>query len=186
MKCVSHPEIDAVSTCVRCGSGICQNCTLGTQYQIGNKPLCTKCNYEIGLENDHIFKTVLNQKKIKLIIFSITFVFGLAAFIANQVKGKGIAMAIIAMLFFWGFGFIGNFFDKTPDTRSVKSQTKDALHEIQYPMSTLVGKIIGFFIMALTSPIQIAACLIGIGKVQKQITENTAILNGFVTENTQQ
>jgi hypothetical protein len=185
MKCITHFETDAVGTCARCGVGMCQDCVNSTFYQIDNKSLCKKCNYEVGLENDQIFKSVLKSKWIKLIIFLVTFAIGLIIFIGNKIGGAGTASAVIGMLFCWGLGFIGNFFDKNPDTRSVKTQAKDALLEVKYPVSTFVGKILGFFIMALTSPIQIVAFWIGINKVKKQIAENANVLNMFVVENTQ-
>ena len=179
MKCIGHSDIDAVATCVRCGSGLCQECVNGTCYQIDNKPLCKKCNYEVGCENDGIFKSVLKSKQIKLIIFIVTCVIGLIVLVVNKANGSGTVSAVIGMLFIWGLGFIGNFFEKHPDTRSIKAQTKDALFEIQHPMSTLVGKILGFFIMAVTSPIQILFLLIGINKVKNQIAQNMAIINSM-------
>ena len=183
MKCIVHTEIDAVSNCIRCGSGICQECVISTYYQIDNKPLCKKCNYEVGCENDQIFKSFLKSKYIKMGIFVATFLFGLIVFIVNKSKGAGTGSAVFLMLLIWGLGFIGNFFDKKQDTRSVKAQAKDALLEIKYPVSTLVGKVLGFFIMALTSPFQIAALFIGINKVKKQITDNNAIMNQFISDN---
>jgi len=176
MNCIQHPETGAVSFCARCGAGLCHECATGTFYQIDSKPLCAKCNYEVGCENDRIFQSVLRGKQIRLVIFTVTFVLGLAALISGLVRhdtGGG----VFCMLFLWGLGFIGNFFDKQPDTRSVKAQVKDAAFEIQYPVASLVGKIISFFIMAVTSPIQIAALLIGIGKVKKQRADNTALLS---------
>jgi hypothetical protein len=180
MKCVEHSDVDAVSTCIRCGSGLCQECFNGTYYQIDNKPLCRKCNCEVGYENDSIFKSVLKSKQIKLAIFMVTCVIGLIVFIVNKVNGSGTVSALIGMLFVWGLGFIGNFFEKQPDTRSVKAQTKDALLEVQNPIATLIGKMFGFFIMAVTSPLQIIALLIGINKVKKQIADNMAIINSIV------
>jgi hypothetical protein len=112
-------------------------------------------------------------------IFVATFIIGLIIFVVNKVSGSDTFSALIGMLFVWGLGFIGNFFEKTQDTRSVKAQTKDALLEVKYPVSTFVGKILGFFIMALTSPIQILALLIGINKVKKQIADNTSVMNKF-------
>jgi hypothetical protein len=176
MKCIGHSEIDAVSTCARCGGGVCQDCVNETFYQIDNKPLCKKCNYEVGLENNNIFKSFLKSKQIKFWIFVVTFVVGLISLVVNKTNGSGTASAVIGMLFFWGLGFIGNFFEKAPDTRSVKAQAKDALLEVRYPVSTLVGKIIGFFIMAVSSPIQIIILLFSIKKVKKQIFENEAIM----------
>ena len=186
MKCITHNEIDAVATCARCGAGICPECTQGTFYQIDNKPLCKKCNYEVGLENDQIFKKVLRQKKIKMFIFLVTFVIGLVVFFYNRANGAGMASAVFLMLLCWGIGFIGNFFDRNPDNRSIKAQAKDAYREIKYPFSSFIGKILGFFVMALFSPFVILASLIGILRVNKQVVDNANVLNRFVAENTQQ
>jgi hypothetical protein len=183
MKCIVHTETDAVSSCARCGAGVCQECVIGTYYQIDNKPLCKKCNYEVGCENDQIFRSLIKSKQIKMVIFIATFIIGLIIFIVNKINGSDTFSAVFGMLFVWGLGFIGNFFEKTPDNRNVKAQTKDALLEVKYPVSTLIGKILGFFIMALTSPIQILALLIGINRVKKQIAENNAIMSKFMTEN---
>jgi len=179
MKCFSHSDTDAVANCIRCGCGICQECVTNTQYQIDNKPLCTKCNYEVGCENDAIFKSVLKSKKIKFVIFAVTFLLGLIVLFTNLNSEYGNASAVIGMLFCWGLGFIGNFFDKQPDNRSVKAQTKEAMLEIKHPISSLVGKIFGFFILAVSSPIQIVLLYIGISKVKKQIAENEAIVNNL-------
>jgi hypothetical protein len=184
MKCITHSDIDAVATCVRCSAGICQECTNGTFYKIDNKPLCKKCNYEVGLENNSIFKSALRGKQIKMIIFLITFVVGLVFFIFTKNTGHSTFSSVFYMLLCWGVGFIGNFFDKKTDNRSVKTQVKDAYGEIKHPFATLIGKILGFFIVALTSPIQILACLIGIIRVKKQISENENVLNRFIAENT--
>jgi len=143
MKCINHSETDAVAACARCSVGICQDCTNGTFYQIDNKPLCKKCNYEVGLENDSIFKKFLRGKYIKLGIFSVTFVFGLIMFIVTRIDGQSTFSSVFTMLLIWGIGFIGNFFDKQPDTRSVKTQMKDAITEVNHPISTLIGKILG-------------------------------------------
>jgi len=183
MKCITHPDIDAVATCGRCGAGICQDCVNSTFYQIENKPLCKKCNYETGLENDRIFKSFLRPKQIKMIIFLVTFVIGLILFFYTKASGHTTFSSVFYMLLSWGFGFIGNFFDKNPDTRSVKTQAKDAILEVKHPFATLLGKILGFFIMAISSPIQIIALLIGIGKVKKQITDNAIVLERFVSQN---
>ncbi|MDR2510153.1 MAG: hypothetical protein LBC77_05870 [Spirochaetaceae bacterium] len=180
MNCISHSDIDAVGICARCGSGLCQECVNSTYYQIDNKPLCKKCNYEVGCENDGIFKSVLRSRLIKLIIFIVTFVIGLTVFIVNKTNGSETASAVIGMLFIWGLGFIGNFFEKqAPDARSVKAQTKDALLEVKHPVSTLIGKILGFFIMAVTSPLQILFLLIGINKIKKQIAQNRTVINSI-------
>jgi hypothetical protein len=183
MKCITHNEIDAVATCARCSAGICSECSQGTFYQIDNKPLCKKCNYEVGLENDHIFKSFLRPKQIKMIIFLVTFVIGLVLFFYTKASGHTTFSSVFYMLLSWGFGFIGNFFDKNPDNRGVKTQTKDAILEVKHPIATLVGKILGFFIMAISSPIQIIVCLIGIGKVKKQIAENAIVLDRFISQN---
>jgi hypothetical protein len=179
MKCIEHPEIDAVSTCARCGGGLCHECVSSTFFQIDNKPLCKKCNCEICGENDRVFKAVLKSKQIRMGVFAVTFVIGLVSLISSLAKESSTVSAVIGMLFFWGLGFIGNFFDKNEDTRSVKSQTKDAMLEIKYPVSTLVGKILGFFIMAVSSPLQILFAIIGIVRVKKQIARNAAILQGL-------
>ncbi|MDR0389192.1 MAG: hypothetical protein LBH73_03915 [Spirochaetaceae bacterium] len=183
MKCIGHSEVDAVSTCARCGAGICPDCVNGTFYQVDNKPLCRKCNYEVGLENDHMFKSMLRSKRIKTGIFIVTFIGGVVVFIVNKTGNAGTASAVIGMLFCWGLGFIGNFFDKQPDNRSAKAQAKEALREVKYPLSTLIGKLLGFFIMALTSPLQIIAFLIGINGVKKQIADNNTILSRIKVEN---
>jgi hypothetical protein len=183
MKCITHPDIDAVATCGRCGAGLCQECVNGTFYQIDNKPLCKKCNYETGLEKDRIFKSFLRPKQIKMGIFLVTFVIGLVLFFYTKANGHTTFSSVFYMLLCWGFGFIGNFFDKNPDTRSVKTQVKEAHDEIKHPFATLIGKILGFFIMAVSSPIQIIALLIGIGKVKRQINENAIVLERFVSQN---
>ena len=186
MNCITHADINAVATCARCGAGICQNCTNETFWKIDNKPLCKKCNYETGLENDRIFKSVLKSKQIKMGIFVVTFLVGLIVFLISKNQGSGTAEAVFKMLLCWGIGFIGNFFDKHTDNRSVKAQTKEAIQEAKHPLATFIGKILGFFLMAISSPIQILALLIGIIRVRKQVVENTNILNRFVAENTQQ
>ena len=182
MKCITHLDVDAVATCPRCNATICQECTNGTFYKIDNKPLCKKCNYEVGMENDHIFKSFLRGKQIKLVIFTVTFFIGIILFISSKTSGLTTFSSVTYMLFCWGLGFIGNFFDKKTDTRSVKTQMQDAITEIKHPIAAFLGKILGFFIMAVSSPIQIVALLIGIAKVKKQITDNTNILNMIVNE----
>ena len=183
MNCIIHTDVNAVSTCARCGAGICQNCTNETFWKIDNKPLCKKCNYDTGLENDQIFKSVLRSKQIKMGIFAVTFLIGLIVFLVSKNQGSGTAGAVFKMLICWGIGFIGNFFDKKNDNRSVKAQAKDAMLEVKHPIATLVGKILGFFIMAISSPIQILALAIGIIKAKKQVDENAEILNRFIAEN---
>ncbi|GMO25928.1 MAG: hypothetical protein Ta2B_05720 [Termitinemataceae bacterium] len=181
MKCINHAEVDAVTTCVRCGAGLCQDCNNNTVYKIDNKPLCRKCNYEIASENVNLFRSALTVQTVKLVIFILTFVIGIVSLFISLSKESSTFGAVIGMLFFWGLGFIANFFDNKNDNRSVKKQTKEALDEVHHPLATLFGKLIGFFIMAVSSPIQIILLLVGTGKVKKQLTEATSIANSFTT-----
>ena len=183
MNCITHADIDAVATCGRCGAGLCQNCTNETFFKIDNKPLCKKCNYESGLENDQLFKSVLKSKYVKMCIFAVTFLAGLIVFLVLKNQGSGTVGSVIGMLLCWGIGFIGNFFDKQKDNRSVKAQIKDAVYEEKHPFSTFIGKILGFFVMAIFSPFQILFLFIGIMRVKKQIADNANVLNRFVAEN---
>lgn len=43
MKCVNHPEIDAVAVCVRCGKEVCIDC----KRELGMNIYCLSCTHEI-------------------------------------------------------------------------------------------------------------------------------------------
>jgi hypothetical protein len=43
MKCINHPEVDAAGPCVRCGTGLCDDC----RRELGMKFYCQSCAHEI-------------------------------------------------------------------------------------------------------------------------------------------
>jgi len=55
--------------------------------------------------------------------------------------------------------------------------------EVKHPIASLFGKILGFFLIAISSPIQIIVLLIGIGRVKKQINENAMVLEKINSQN---
>jgi hypothetical protein len=61
MKCVNHPEVDATSTCVKCGKGLCIDC----QRELHNKTYCQPCADEILTQKAGISLTLANIKKRK-------------------------------------------------------------------------------------------------------------------------
>ena len=185
MKCIAHSDTDAVSTCIRCGAGICKECVSSTFYEIDNKPLCKDCNYKVGIENDQMLRSALRGKWIKMTVFLIAFIVGIIVFFYKKHSGDNVYLATFYMLLCWSVGMLGDFFSQENDNCSTKAQVKEAYDEIQHPFATIIGKILGFLIFAATLPIQIVANLIRIISVKKQISENEEVLNRFIAENTE-
>ncbi len=65
MKCAIHPQLDAVSTCVDCGKGLCSECTDAYEF-----PICENCNMtRVGEEKGQITKNIV----ITIVFFIIGF-----------------------------------------------------------------------------------------------------------------
>jgi hypothetical protein len=54
MKCVNHPDVEAVATCANCGASICKECSV----KLKGKIYCLKCVSDIvgvGIGDGDIF-----------------------------------------------------------------------------------------------------------------------------------
>ncbi len=107
MKCYNHNEIDAVSTCLGCGKGLCKPCIQTSTLGI------VVCSQECGLRADGqiemvelIRKKTLTQNKVGgifLIIFGIVFgVFGIYNLIDSRLLPLSIFLIAICAGFLYG------------------------------------------------------------------------------------
>ncbi|MDR3187942.1 MAG: hypothetical protein LBT94_01990 [Prevotellaceae bacterium] len=148
MKCFHHPEKDAVATCAQCNVGLCKECEETSEFRIDNKALCNRCNASeaAGAIAEHA------RCKRRIIWFSILFVPGLCIFSVGALD-KNLVVGIVGCLLIWGISGLGATLKDTffPPPQSVKGQVKGALLEHEYPIASLIGKIIGFFVQLMFS-----------------------------------
>lgn len=88
MKCVKHPDRDAVAQCKNCGAGVCSDCVKATEdLKESCGTLCVNC-YSTELQDTAAFYRTRRNKRIKRIIIStILYIIGLVLLII----GGGIA-----------------------------------------------------------------------------------------------
>jgi len=195
MNCIEHNDRSAVSTCAKCGAGLCNDCINGSIFKNdNNQPYCKKCNYELACENDRLFNAALKSKQIFMYIYSGIVAIGLIYFLVKLILGND-SYALIIMLLIWACGSIVNFFDRDSMIRRllryIGDGFKKAINSHSIPMfigsllGLALGTVVSIFIMGIVSPILIIAYLIGILKVKKQIAENNEILSQFRAENNQ-
>jgi ABC-type multidrug transport system fused ATPase/permease subunit len=192
MNCIEHEDRNAIAACGRCNVGLCKDCEANSFFRLdNNQALCKKCNYEIGYENDRLFQSALKARHIMLGIYAATLAIGLIAFAVMKISGEETHLAVYGMLLCWGFGSFGQFFDKQPGEHSIPAKMKRGIAKMGASIvnsrtifeklfaliGTIMGMLLGFLILGLTSPIMIIALFIGINKVKKQIADNNAILS---------
>jgi hypothetical protein len=142
MKCFHHPNEDAVATCAKCGVNLCKECEETSTFRIESKALCRRCNANeaAGAAAEQA------RHKRRIIWFSILFVPGLCVFAVGALD-KLLVEGIVGCLLIWGISGIGAVIRDAffPSPQSTKRQVKEALAEHEYPIFSLIGKIIGFF-----------------------------------------
>lgn len=199
MNCIDHNDRSAVTTCAKCGAGLCNDCITGSAFKDdNNQPFCKKCNYEFACENDRIFHSTLKSKQIIMYIYLAAVVIGVGLFIKYQIQyeGKSPVASALTMLLCWAFGSIANIFDRDSGIRYFFRKLGESLKKVISTGTLLqrlfgllwvaIGSIFGFTFMGVFSPIMVIMCLIGIGKVKKQIASNNKILSQLQAGNSQQ
>jgi hypothetical protein len=148
MKCFHHPSEDAVATCAQCGVGLCKECEEASEFRSERKAFCKRCNAEERAK----FLTKYKWQKWRIIGLSILFVPGIFVFVVGALDNQ-LAYGIIGCLLIWGVSGIGSVLKDAffPASGSIKQQTKEALAEHEYPLASLIGKVLGFFIRLIVS-----------------------------------
>ena len=151
-------------------------------------------DYETACENDRILKAALIPKYIIMIIHLVAVIAGVILFIIYKIGGEHIIPCILSMLLVWAFGSISSIFDRDSWIRRYlrklvellgRQLSKDFPVNIMGIPFFIIGAIFGFTFGGIYSPVVIVMCLIGIGKVNKQIADNNKILSQFRAENSQ-
>lgn len=91
MKCVNHPDRDAVASCKTCGKGLCQECAC----RITPLPQCIPC-----FKND---LTIEKREIVKSLVLST--IVGIVAFILFFTYSEDPSMRLITAIMFFGVGF---------------------------------------------------------------------------------
>ena len=108
MKCINHPEVDAAGPCVKCGTGLCDDC----RRELGMRFYCQSCAHEILTQKTAPAATVTsgrNRKRngIRLLVlgiigFVLAFLFSLLALGMggndNPQPGTGMVIYILIAL----------------------------------------------------------------------------------------
>jgi hypothetical protein len=160
MKCFHHPSEDAVTTCALCGVGLCKECEETSEFRKDRRALCKRCNAECRTEEYAHDLAEYKRQKRRLIWFSILFVPGISIFAICALDNQLIT-GIAGCLLIWGISGIGAAIRDTfsPATRSRKQDMKEALAEHEYPLASLIGKVVGFVIQLIFSYIVYALTL---------------------------
>lgn len=169
MKCYYHPNEEAVSTCAKCGVGLCRNCESGALLRDANgtgRALCPRCGLNAAQSAVDYESDWLKKRLLKLIICGGLTLFGIISYLTSD--------ALISMFLpFFIAGVIGNIgLKKQP--QSIKSQVYDAYTDAKYPISSMIGSIIGYTLFA---PILFVMLVIGYLKTKKQYEEDLVILD---------
>lgn len=169
MKCYYHPTEEAVSTCAKCGVGLCRNCESNALLRDANgtgRALCPRCGLNAAQSAVDYESDWLKKRLIKLIICGGLTLFGIISYLTSD--------ALISMFLpFFIAGIIGNIgLKKQP--QSIKSQVYDAYTDAKYPISSMIGSIIGYTLFA---PILFVMLVIGYLKTKKQYEEDLVILD---------
>ena len=97
MKCINHPDRDAVANCQTCGKGLCQECA----ELIKPIPQCVPCfKNDLSAEKQEIIATLVKSSLPGIILMVLSIV---GMFAGGE--GINVMSIIIAPLFFLGIGF---------------------------------------------------------------------------------
>ena len=177
MKCSFHPSEDAVSTCSKCGAGLCQNCFNSTEYIIDGKHLCRSCNLQLMHEMLADSKKDAIKSLIKVIFFGV-FV-GLGIFALVTIPGfNGVAN----YFFFAGIGCLPTTWKMTAN--SAKDDAREVLHEAAGDYSlTFMGIILrivlSFVFGGIAAPFVLIFALIRLLKARSKISKLRGEIEGF-------
>lgn len=70
MKCINHPDRDAVANCKTCGKGLCQECAS----KITPIPQCIPCfRNDLNLEKNEIIKSLVLSTIVGIIVSALSF-----------------------------------------------------------------------------------------------------------------
>jgi len=96
MKCVNHPEVDALSKCIACGSAICNDCRITAN----NEDYCKRC---ISGKVEGASK----QERSPILASILSFVIAGLGQIYNGQVGKGVLILLTSWLIIpWIYGIV--------------------------------------------------------------------------------
>ena len=156
MNCYFHPQVEGVVTCGKCGVVMCKECEQNAFFRLAGgtgQALCNRCSLTEAQDIVNSESRWLIMRMIRIIITSLLVIGGIIAFLVTK-GGYGFANMFVCWFIAGLVVNIGN--QKAP--QSVASQVREAVNEYRYPISTMIGKIIGTTLFA---PIFLLTNLIG-------------------------
>lgn len=94
MKCYLHNEVDATSTCTRCGKALCSECAIN----VGGKIMCKQCTEQMASSAAYI--PVVNRKEPLLSLILSFLLPGLGQIYNGHIK-KGLVLLVAYILLCW-------------------------------------------------------------------------------------
>ena len=135
MRCINHPEVDAVGKCIGCGSSICDTCRVVSQ----GEDYCKKCVVEKveGAEK--------SQRSPGLAAF-LSFIIAGSGQMYNGQIGKGVLILFTSWLIIpWIYGI----FNAYSTARKINEGTIVAKKATGCLIGVIIGGFLFFFIMAI-------------------------------------
>jgi len=171
MNCYFHPQAEGVVNCGKCGVAMCKECEQNAFFRLDGgtgQALCNRCSLSEAQENVNFESQWLKKRKVKIIFMAVFVFVGAIAFLSSQNEnGLGVLLGC-----WFVSGLISNIgSQKAP--QSVKSQVKDVINEYRYPISTIIGKIIGTTFFA---PFILLANLIGYFRTKSAYKKDLQVL----------
>lgn len=150
MKCAMHPTEDAVSSCDKCGAGLCHQCFHSTEYVINGKHLCRSCNLQLMHEMLAEAKKDAVKNLVKVIFFGVCIGIGVAALKSDPGFNGWCSYFFIA-----GIGCLPSTWRMTAN--SAKEDAVEALHEAEGDysftfMGLIIRIIVAFFFGGIGAP----------------------------------
>ena len=164
MKCIYHPDEEAVVTCGNCGCALCRECESHALFRTNNgngQALCKRCSLKAAQDIVDYEKKWLKKREIKIGIM--TFLFILPTIIKTP------EMFIMCWMLVGALSNVWN----DPKPESIKSQIIDAEMAVHHPVANGCGYAIGCIIAA---PIAFIAHIIGYLKTKSQYKKDLATL----------
>ena len=171
MNCYFHPKAEGVVTCGKCGVAMCKECEENAFFRSDRgtgQALCNRCSLTEAQANVNFKSSWLKKRMIRIILTSLFVIGGIIAFLVTK-GGYGFANMFVCWFIAGLVVNIGN--QKVP--KSVESQVRDAVNEYRYPVSTMIGKIIGTTLFA---PIFLLTNLIGYFQTYIQYKKDLKVL----------
>lgn len=169
MNCYYHPHEEGVVHCAKCGVALCRECEQNALFRTDNgtgQAFCKRCSLQAAQEIVTFEEKWLKKRAIKLGCMGIFILLGLLSWLfVNQ----GV---IVMFTWFLVAGCIASIGDDS-DPGNIKQQIIDAEMAVHHPISSSLGKVLGYTLFA---PFLFIANIIGYMRTKSNYNKDLANL----------